>query len=142
MPTNKNDENQQLLSLNGDDAFTRLCMVFGGTRIYVSNSARCRHRLNVIVGESMAEKIIEKGREHKVLVVRAPPFARALYFNVELGEDVPNKLYTAAAQVLAYVHQLKHYEQQGGISPVFPEKLEVPPELDPETKHNQHTAPT
>ena len=90
----------------------------------------------------MAEKIIEKGREHKVLVVRAPPFARALYFNVELGEDVPNKLYTAAAQVLAYVHQLKHYEQQGGISPVFPEKLEVPPELDPETKHNQHTAPT
>jgi flagellar biosynthetic protein FlhB len=90
----------------------------------------------------MAEKIIEKGREHKVLVVRAPPFARALYFNVELGEDVPNKLYTAAAQVLAYVHQLKHYEQQGGISPVFPEKLEVPPELDPETKHTQHTAPT
>ncbi len=90
----------------------------------------------------MAEKIIEKGHEHKVLVVRAPPFARALYFNVELGEDVPNKLYTAAAQVLAYVHQLKHYEQQGGISPVFPEKLEVPPELDPETKHNQHTAPT
>lgn len=90
----------------------------------------------------MAEKIIEKGREHKVLVVRAPPFARALYFNVELGEEVPNKLYTAAAQVLAYVHQLKHYEQQGGISPVFPEKLEVPPELDPETKHNQHTAPS
>jgi flagellar biosynthetic protein FlhB len=90
----------------------------------------------------MAEKIIEKGREHKVLVVRAPPFARALYFNVELGEDVPSKLYTAAAQVLAYVHQLKHYEQQGGISPVFPEKLEVPPELDPETKHTQHTAPT
>ncbi len=90
----------------------------------------------------MAEKIIEKGREHKVLVVRAPPFARALYFNVELGEDVPSKLYTAAAQVLAYVHQLKHYEQQGGISPVFPEKLEVPPELDPETKDTQHTAPT
>ena len=90
----------------------------------------------------MAEKIIEKGREHQVMVLRAPPFARALYFNVELGEEVPSKLYTAAAQVLAYVHQLKHYEKQGGLSPVFPEKLEVPPELDPESKHTQHTAPT
>lgn len=68
MPTNKNDENQQLLNLIGDDAFTRLCMVFGGTRIYVSNSARCRHRLNVIVGESMAEKIIETFHGESILL--------------------------------------------------------------------------
>lgn len=58
MTKNKNDENQQLLHLIGDDAFTRLCMVFGGTRLYVSNSIRSRQRLNVIVGESLAEKII------------------------------------------------------------------------------------
>lgn len=68
MTTNKNDENQQLLSLIGDDAFTRLCMVFGGTRLYVSNSARCRQRLNVIVGESMAEKIIETFHGESILL--------------------------------------------------------------------------
>lgn len=90
----------------------------------------------------LAERIIEKAKEHQVTVVRAPSFARALYFNVELEEDVPSKLYTAAAQVLAYVFQLEQYEKSGGSSPVFPEQLQVPPELDPESKRNQHTAPT
>ncbi|WP_174875509.1 flagellar biosynthesis protein FlhB [Vogesella oryzae] len=90
----------------------------------------------------LAERIIGKGKEHRIAVLRAPSFARALYFNVELNEAIPAKLYTAAAQVLAYVYQLQQYEQVGGISPVFPEKLQVPPELDPESKRNQHTAPT
>ncbi|SCK06166.1 flagellar biosynthesis protein FlhB [Vogesella sp. LIG4] len=90
----------------------------------------------------LAERIIDKGKEHRVTVVRAPSFARALYFNVELNEDIPGKLYTAAAQVLAYVYQLQQYEQAGGVTPVFPEQLQVPPELDPESKRTQHTAPT
>ena len=58
MTTNKNEENQQLLNLIGDDAFSRLCIVFGGTRLYVSDSPRSRQRLGVIVGEKLAEKII------------------------------------------------------------------------------------
>ena len=51
-------ENQELLNLIGDDAFTRLCMVFGGMRLYVANTPRSRQRLNIVVGEDMAEKII------------------------------------------------------------------------------------
>ncbi|MBL8501053.1 MAG: hypothetical protein JNL77_10820 [Nitrosomonas sp.] len=50
MPTNDNNENQELLNLIGDDAFTRLCTVFGGTRLHISNSDRSRKRLNIIVG--------------------------------------------------------------------------------------------
>ena len=51
-------ENQELLNLIGDDAFTRLCMVFGGMRLYVANAPRSRRRVNIVVGEDMAEKII------------------------------------------------------------------------------------
>lgn len=58
MPINNNNETQELLSLIGEDAFTRLCMVFGGTRLHVFDSDRSRQRLNIIVGEDSAEKII------------------------------------------------------------------------------------
>lgn len=89
----------------------------------------------------LAERIINTGQEHRIAILRAPSFARALYFNVELGEQIPSQLYTAAAQVLAYIHQLKHFEQTGGLAPVFPEQLDVPAELDPESKRQQHTPP-
>lgn len=90
----------------------------------------------------LAEKIIELGRDNKVIVMRVPSFTRALYFNVEIGQAVSPQLYSAAAQVLAYVYQLKIYESDGGLAPVFPETLEVPPELDPEAKRAQDSAPS
>ncbi|GGY02972.1 flagellar biosynthesis protein FlhB [Paludibacterium paludis] len=90
----------------------------------------------------LAERIIEVGREHKVAVMRLPPFARALYFNAEPGDEIPTRLYSAAAQVLAYVYQLKAYQNNGGLAPVFPDSLEVPEDLDPASKHKQHAAPS
>ncbi|GAA5786592.1 flagellar biosynthetic protein FlhB [Chitiniphilus shinanonensis] len=80
----------------------------------------------------LAERIIELGREHKVAVIRTPPFARALYHHAELGEEIPAALYTAAAEVLAYIYQLQHYRKHGGLEPALSEELPVPPELDPE----------
>lgn len=89
-----------------------------------------------------AENIIALGKEHKVAIMRAPPFARALYHNAEIGQEIPHQLYTAAAQVLAYVFQLRHYNAHGGITPVYPDTLPVPPELDPASKSQQDTSPT
>lgn len=89
----------------------------------------------------LAERIIDTGQEHKVMVMRSPRFARALYFHAELGEDIPSKLYSAAAQVLAYVYQLKVYQENGGFMPVYPDNLDVPPELDPQSKQQQDAAP-
>lgn len=80
----------------------------------------------------LAERIIELAREHKVAILRTPPFARALYFHAELGQEIPAKLYTAAAEVLAYVYQLRHYQTYGGNQPTAPDQLPVPSELDPE----------
>ncbi|MBS1155317.1 MAG: flagellar biosynthesis protein FlhB [Proteobacteria bacterium] len=80
----------------------------------------------------LAERIIDIAKEHKVAIVRTPPFARALYHHAELGEEIPAALYTAAAEVLAYIYQLKLYQRQGGVAPELNDNLPVPAELDPE----------
>lgn len=81
----------------------------------------------------LAERIIEVAKDHKVTVIRTPPFARALYHHAELGEEIPTALYTATAEVLAYIYQLELYRKEGGFEPVLNTDLPVPPELDPES---------
>jgi len=44
---------------------------------------------------------------NKVAIVSAPPLARALYREGELGKEIPVRLYAAVAQVLSYVYQLR-----------------------------------
>ncbi|MGV8958971.1 MAG: flagellar biosynthesis protein FlhB [Stenotrophomonas sp.] len=44
---------------------------------------------------------------NKVAIVSAPPLARALYREGQLGKEIPVRLYSAVAQVLSYVYQLK-----------------------------------
>jgi len=79
----------------------------------------------------LAERIIELGKENRVPILRTPPLARALYRHAELGEEIPSALYTAVAEVLAYIYQLRQYENQGGVMPLVPAELPVPAELDP-----------
>ena len=62
MSIKNNSTSQEILNLIGDEAFTRLCMVFGGTRLPIADSERSRQRLGVVVGEILAEKIIHHYR--------------------------------------------------------------------------------
>ncbi|MDR3426248.1 MULTISPECIES: flagellar biosynthesis protein FlhB [Silvimonas] len=80
----------------------------------------------------LAERIIDIAQENKVTVVRTPPFARALYHHTELGQEIPAALYTAAAELLAYIYQLKNWQSHGGQAPTLNTDLPVPAELDPE----------
>jgi len=74
----------------------------------------------------VAERIKEIAKEHKIPVLEAPPLARALHRHVEVGAMIPGTLFTAVAQVLAYVYQLNQ-----SLNPILPENWQVPPELDP-----------
>jgi len=78
----------------------------------------------------VAERIKELAREHRVPVVEAPPLARALHRHVEVGDVVPGALFTAVAQVLAYVYQLNH-----SLNPVVPSDWQVPQSLDPAARN-------
>jgi flagellar biosynthesis protein FlhB len=80
----------------------------------------------------IALKIREIGAEHAVPIMESPPLARALYKHADLDSPIPSALYNAVAEVLAYIYQLANWRQQGGIYPVPPRDLPVPPELVPE----------
>jgi flagellar biosynthetic protein FlhB len=60
--------------------------------------------------------------------------ARALYANAELDQDIPSALYTAVAQVLAYVYRLRAALRGEGPMPGEAPQPLVPPELDPLAK--------
>jgi flagellar biosynthetic protein FlhB len=81
--------------------------------------------------DEVAAKIRELAGANNVPLLEAAPLARALYQHAELGDEIPEALYTAVAEVLAYVFQLRAYRQHGGVRPEAPGEIDVPPQLDP-----------
>ena len=81
--------------------------------------------------DDIAMIIRELATEHQVMIVEAPPLARALYTITDLDEEIPPTLYNAVAQILAYVFQLRMSKDSGDSEPDFPELLELPKGLDP-----------
>ncbi len=81
--------------------------------------------------DEVAARIRALASEHDIPMLEAPPLARALFRHTELGDEIPATLYAAVAEVLAYVFQLRHFQQAGGAYPNVPTSLPVPPELDP-----------
>ena len=55
----------------------------------------------------VAEKIKELARQAGVPLVENKPLARALFKAVQIGEEVPEELFKAVAEVLAFVFQLR-----------------------------------
>ncbi|MDB5777089.1 MAG: flhB [Herbaspirillum sp.] len=81
--------------------------------------------------DAVALRIRELAVENGVTIMEAPPLARALHFHAEIGDEIPESLYTAVAEVLAYVFQLRLFKTSGGIYPDRPGSIAVPRELDP-----------
>ena len=84
--------------------------------------------------DEVAAKIREIAKEHNIPMLEAPPLARALFKHTDLGDEIPEALYGAVAEVLAYVYQLRTYRRDGGSRPEEPRELKVPEELDPKNK--------
>tara|TARA_B100001105_G_scaffold16576_1_gene12046 strand:+ start:593 stop:1753 length:1161 start_codon:yes stop_codon:yes gene_type:complete len=80
----------------------------------------------------LAMRIRDIARESKVPVLQAPPLARALYQHAELEREIPAALFSAVAQVLAYVYQLRAAMAGEAPEPGDLPELPVPPELDPQ----------
>lgn len=81
------------------------------------------HRAPIVVAkgvDAIAARIREIARENGVPIFEAPPLARTLYRNVDLGVEIPAELYVAVAQVLTYVLQLKRATSAGFEPPIRP----------------------
>lgn len=111
--------------------------------VIVTNPTHFSVALKYSEGEMRAPKVVAKGAdavamrireiaaENNVPTLEAPALARALHRHAELGDEIPEALYTAVAEVLAYIFQLRSFQQHGGSRPVPPTVFDVPFELDP-----------
>lgn len=110
--------------------------------VVVTNPTHFAVALKYTDGEMRAPKVVAKGvnlvaarirelaAEHNVPLLEAPPLARALYHNVDIEREIPGSLYSAVAEVLAWVYQLKRFRSEGGAFPAVPVDLDVPADLD------------
>ncbi|WP_028862486.1 flagellar biosynthesis protein FlhB [Psychromonas aquimarina] len=75
----------------------------------------------------MALKIREVAREYEVPVMQTPPLCRAIYHTTEINEEVPEELFVAIAQVLAYIYQLDQFRKgRSGRPKKLPDDLQIP----------------
>lgn len=56
--------------------------------------------------DKVAQQIKKIARENNVHIVQNPPLARSLYAEVEVEKPIPEALFTAVAEVLAYVYKM------------------------------------
>ena len=78
----------------------------------------------------IAQQIRNIGETNEVPILSAPPLTRAIYFSTELGDEIPSGLYIAVAQILAFVFQLRRYNNRGGNKPQLnTEDLPIPDEF-------------
>jgi len=93
------------------------------------NPEKMNAPLVVAKGKGLVAANIRKVADaHQVPLVEAPMLARAIYFNTELKQQIPAALFLSVAQLLAYVFQLRAYEQEGGDIPTPPQEYPVPKE--------------
>ena len=83
-----------------------------------------RMRAPIVVAKGVdviAAKIREVAGENAVPIFEAPPLARVLYRNVDIGDEIPATLYIAVAQILTYAFQLKVAKRAGQQPPPKPD---------------------
>jgi flagellar biosynthetic protein FlhB len=82
----------------------------------------------------MAFRIRDMAQEHQVPVLQAPPLARALYAHCDIDQEIPARLFSVVAQVLAWVYQLRDAMARGQAMDTPMPDLVVPADMDPLTK--------
>lgn len=82
----------------------------------------------------VAAKIREIAGEHKIMLFSAPPLARALYASTDINKQIPEDLFIAVAQVLAWIYQLRRAVASKKAAPPPPINLPVPAAYDKRLK--------
>lgn len=93
--------------------------------VVLTNPTELAVALRYSANEMMAPRVVAKGagfiarrireiaRQHSIPLMENKPLARLLYRQVEVGQEIPENLYRAVAEVLAYVLRLRQNRDQG-----------------------------
>ena len=76
--------------------------------------------------DRIAQRIKQEARWHDVPIVENPPLAQALYRATEVGEAIPAKLYTAVAEILAFL-----FRTQASLRNLMAARAPLRPRNDP-----------
>ncbi|MGK0248592.1 MAG: flagellar biosynthetic protein FlhB [Oleispira sp.] len=79
--------------------------------------------------EETALKIREIAKENNVPQMEAPPLARAIYAHTRIDDEIPEGLYVAVAQVLAYIYQVDQYAKGQAAKPERRPAMPIPKDL-------------
>ena len=80
--------------------------------------------------DEMAMHIRTIAKEHQVTIIQSPALARSLYYCAEVEEDIPEELFAAVAQVLAFIYQLDLYKKGQAKRPkAISKNLPIPEEF-------------
>lgn len=80
-------------------------------------------------GDHVAFKIREIAKANKVEVIESAALARSIFYTTEVGDSIPEGLFVAVAQVLAYVFGLRRFRKSGGERPIYPRNVKVPKDM-------------
>jgi flagellar biosynthetic protein FlhB len=75
--------------------------------------------------DQMALHIRTIAKEHNVEIIESPALARSLYYSCDVNQDIPEELFAAVAQVLAFIFQLREHKRGRAKKPL-PVKKELP----------------
>ena len=80
--------------------------------------------------DEMAMHIRTIAKENDVEIIQSAALARSLYYTAEVDQDIPEELYAAVAQVLAFIFQLSEHKKGRGKKPIpLAKKLPIPEEF-------------
>lgn len=61
--------------------------------------------------DQMALHIRTIAKEHNVEIIQSPALARSIYYTAEAGDEIPEELFAAVAQILAFIYQLEEHKK-------------------------------
>jgi len=77
--------------------------------------------------DEMAMHIRTIAKEHNVEIIQSAALARSLYYTAKVGDDIPEELFAAVAQVLAFIFQLnEHKKGKGKVPTPIAKELPIP----------------
>ncbi len=130
----------RIRSLQMELAQSRIMEEVPKADVIITNPTHFAVALKYEHDQSAAPRVVAKGADliaahirnlanaSKIPVVSAPPLTRAIYHSTELDSEIPEGLYLAVAQVLAYVYQLRSAYEHGTLEPEMPIDLPIPDE--------------
>ena len=128
----------RIRALQQEAATRRMMEAVPDADVVATNPEHFAVALKYDQGEMRAPRVVAKGADlialrirrlaaqHDVPIFEHPPLARALFHTTKVGEEIPQRLYAAVAQVLTYIYQLR---RGPGAQPIEPPEVEVDEEL-------------